>query len=39
MTTDTQPKIVFTWRGALLGLISYLVVTGIVATVFILRGP
>jgi hypothetical protein len=38
MTTDNQPKMVFTWRGAALGLVSYLVVTAIVAAVFILKG-
>jgi hypothetical protein len=37
-TSDDQSKMVFTWRGAVLGFISYLVVTGIVAAVFMLRG-
>jgi hypothetical protein len=34
MSHDEQPKIVFTKRGALLGLIAYIVVIAIVVIVF-----
>jgi hypothetical protein len=35
MEENQQPPMTFTWRGALLGLVAYLVVAAIVAIVFL----
>ena len=37
MAHNQEPKTNFTWRGAMLGLLSYIVLVSIVATVFILK--
>jgi len=35
MDHQNQPPIVFTWRNALLGLVAYIIVTIIIACVFL----
>jgi hypothetical protein len=37
MADHQEPKTTFSWRGAMLGLISYIVLVLIVASVFILK--